>query len=155
MRNRVSSQKIISGSRIILAVLGILGVGTSELTAGSYGDIYGAHAGAAGMAGAVTATVNNSSAVFYNVAGLGRLNEADLFIAQWEQKEKEKEAAAGGEGAKDANGNPIPQEGPLLNTEPQVEDGGAPAKWYKKAWFNFRDGFANMGKGMFTYQPLL
>lgn len=155
MRNRVSSQKIISRSRIALAVLGILGVGTSDLTAGSYGDIYGAHAGAAGMAGAVTATVNNSSSVFYNVAGLGRLNEADLFIAQWEQKEKEKEAAASGETPKDANGNPIPQEGPLLNTEPQTEDGGAPAKWYKRAWFNFRDGFANMGKGMFTYQPLL
>lgn len=68
---------------------GLLGTG-SDLLAGSYGDIYGAHPAATGMAGAVTATVNNSSAVFYNVAGLGRLNEADLFMGRMEEGEKEK-----------------------------------------------------------------
>ena len=52
-----------------------------DLSAGDYGDVYGAHPAAAGMGNAVTAIVNNSSAVYYNVAGLGRLSEGDLLVS--------------------------------------------------------------------------
>ncbi|TGK61742.1 aromatic hydrocarbon degradation protein [Leptospira wolffii] len=151
MRNILSGRKFIYGSRVVFAmVLGGFILRTSDLSAGSYGDIYGAHPAASGMAGAVTATVNNSSAVFYNVAGLGRMNEADLFSAYLDQRDKEKEAAAaanGGEVPKDDKGNPIPQDGPLLSTEPGKEDPGATGPWYKRAWYNLKDG-------MFTYRPL-
>jgi hypothetical protein len=59
--------------------------------AGDYGDIYGAHPAANGMANAVTATVNNSSSVFYNVAGLGRLSEGEKIFASLEKEKREKE----------------------------------------------------------------
>ncbi|TGK01537.1 aromatic hydrocarbon degradation protein [Leptospira langatensis] len=149
MRNILLSKKIISHARLTFAfLLGILGVSFSELTAGSYGDIYGAHPTGAGMAGAQTATVNNSSAVFYNVAGLGRLNEADLYNAYLDLKDKEKEAAANGPDApKDDKGNPIPQDGgPILASDAQ-DTPGTTGPWYKRAWFNLKDG-------MFAYKPL-
>lgn len=151
MRNIWSERKLVGGARAVFAIV-LMGYvfRTTDLNAGSYGDIYGAHAAAAGMAGAVTATVNNSSAVFYNIAGLGRMNEGDLFTAQLDLKEKEKEAAAaanGGEVPKDDKGNPLPPEGPLLSTEPEKDDPGTTGPWYKRAWFNLKDG-------MFTYRPL-
>ncbi|HMZ60190.1 MAG TPA: aromatic hydrocarbon degradation protein, partial [Leptospiraceae bacterium] len=46
-----------------------------NISAGDYGDIYGAHPAANAMGNAVTATVNDSSSVFYNVAGLGKMSE--------------------------------------------------------------------------------
>ncbi len=63
-----------------------------NLDAGDYGDIYGAHPAANGMGNAVTATVNNTSSVYYNVAGLGRLSEGDKIFAQIEKEKAEKEA---------------------------------------------------------------
>ncbi|MCZ8341730.1 MAG: outer membrane protein transport protein [Leptospira sp.] len=51
---------------------------TVRIHAGSYGDSYGAHPRAQGMASAVTSFVNNCSAPFYNPAGLGRKNEQEL-----------------------------------------------------------------------------
>ncbi len=55
---------------------------SNELFSNSYGDIYGAHARANGMGNAVTAIVNDSSAVFYNPAGLGR----DNLVQEYEKK---------------------------------------------------------------------
>lgn len=52
----------------------------SSLSATSYGEIYGAHSRAVGMGNAVTAVVNDSSAVFYNPAGLGRNNFVQNYI---------------------------------------------------------------------------
>ncbi len=62
-----------------------------DLSAGDYGDVYGAHPAAAGMGNAVTAIVNNSSAVYYNVAGLGRLSEGDLLVSLSDKKKWENE----------------------------------------------------------------
>ena len=61
------------------------------LLAGDYGDVYGAHPAAAGMGNAVTALVNNSSAVYYNVAGLGRLSEGDMLVSLAAKKKWNKE----------------------------------------------------------------
>jgi hypothetical protein len=62
-----------------------------NLEAGDYGDIYGAHPAANGMANAVVSSVNNSSAVYYNVAGLGRLSDGDKIFANIEKEKKDKE----------------------------------------------------------------
>lgn len=58
----------------------------SEILPTSYGEIYGAHARATGMGNAVTAVVNDSSAVFYNPAGLGRNN----FVQEYMNSQKER-----------------------------------------------------------------
>jgi len=50
---------------------------TFDVIAGDYGDVYGAHPAANGMGNAVTATINNSASVYYNIAGLGRLSEGE------------------------------------------------------------------------------
>lgn len=65
----------------IILACGLLLLGGYSLFAGDFGDVYGAHPAANGMGNAVTATVNNSSAVYYNVAGLGRLSEGDMLTA--------------------------------------------------------------------------
>jgi hypothetical protein len=70
----------------------IIYVSVFKLNAGDYGDVYGAHPAANGMGNAVTATVNNASSVYYNVAGLGRLSEGDKIFAQIEKEKAEKEA---------------------------------------------------------------
>ena len=75
---------------IILAI-GFSLLGGYSLFAGDFGDVYGAHPAANGMGNAVTATVNNSSAVYYNVAGLGRLSEGDMLTALADKKKWEKE----------------------------------------------------------------
>lgn len=64
---------------------------TPNLYSGEYGDIYGAHPAANGMGNAVTATVNNSSSVFYNIAGLGRLSEGEKIFAGLEKEKAEKD----------------------------------------------------------------
>ena len=74
---------------IILAI-GFSLLGGYSLFAGDFGDVYGAHPAANGMGNAVTATVNNSSAVYYNVAGLGRLSEGDMLTALADKKKWEK-----------------------------------------------------------------
>lgn len=66
-------------------------VGSYSIDAGDFGDVYGAHPAANAMGNAVTATVNNSSAVYYNVAGLGRLSEGDSLTALADKKKWEKE----------------------------------------------------------------
>lgn len=55
---------------------------SNNIYSNSYGEIYGAHARANGMGNAVTAIVNDSSAVFYNPAGLGR----DNLVQEYEKK---------------------------------------------------------------------
>lgn len=60
----------------------------SSLAAGDYGDIYGAHPAANAMGNAVVSTVNDSSSVFYNVAGLGKQNQGDKILGQMEQKKE-------------------------------------------------------------------
>ncbi|PJZ71171.1 aromatic hydrocarbon degradation protein [Leptospira perolatii] len=130
---------------VILCVL--ITCASTELFAGSYGDIYGAHPSAAGMGNAVTSIVNNSSAVFYNVAGLGRLSDADLFIANLEKLEKEKEAAA--DPTKEGNPADPAANGPILTPEPTKD---SDLKWYKRIGYSLRDGFT---KEVFTYKPLL
>lgn len=65
-----------------------------DISAGDNGDIYGAHPAANAMGNAVTATVNDSSSVFYNVAGLGKMSEGDKIFANLEKKKKEQEAGA-------------------------------------------------------------
>lgn len=57
-----------------------------HLSAGSYGDVYGAFPRQASMAGAVSSFVNNSSASFYNVAGLARANEQEILLALREKE---------------------------------------------------------------------
>ncbi|TGK21029.1 aromatic hydrocarbon degradation protein [Leptospira fluminis] len=146
MRNIPMKRKIpyLSGASFTILYC-LVGGGLSEIRAGSYGDIYGAHPAATGMAGAVTATVNNSSAVFYNVAGLGRLNEADLFVGKMDQADKEKEATAATDANKDGK---TPPEGPILSTEPAKDDPSLTGPWYKRGWYNLKDG-------LFVYRPLL
>jgi hypothetical protein len=60
----------------------------SYLFAGDYGDVYGAHPAANAMGNAVVSTVNDSSSVFYNVAGLGKQNSGDIILGQIEQKKE-------------------------------------------------------------------
>ncbi|MCB1189751.1 MAG: outer membrane protein transport protein [Leptospiraceae bacterium] len=57
-----------------------------KINAGSYGDIYGAHPATYGMGNAVTATINNAAAPIYNIAGLGKLSEAEKILAYQEGK---------------------------------------------------------------------
>jgi long-subunit fatty acid transport protein len=64
----------------------VLTVASAQVYAGNYGDVYGAHAAANGMGNAVSSFVNNSSAVYYNVAGLGRISEGELLRALIESK---------------------------------------------------------------------
>jgi hypothetical protein len=73
---------------VITTVTGlvVLVTGGYSILAGDFGDVYGAHPAANAMGNAVTATVNNSSAVYYNVAGLGRLSEGDTLTALADRK---------------------------------------------------------------------
>ncbi|EQA35534.1 transporter, Ompp1/FadL/TodX domain protein [Leptospira inadai serovar Lyme str. 10] len=148
MRNILLKRKIpyLSGASLAL-VYCLFGSGNSEIQAGSYGDIFGAHPTATGMAGAVTATVNNSSAVFYNVAGLGRLNEADLFVGKLDQADKEKEAASAAANTEPGKDGKNPASGPLLSMEPSKDDPTLTGPWYKRGWYNLKDG-------LFVYRPL-
>jgi hypothetical protein len=66
-------------------------IAANPLFSGDFGDVYGAHPAANAMGNAVTATVNNSSAVYYNVAGLGRLSEGDRLGALADKRKWEKE----------------------------------------------------------------
>ncbi|MCB1178526.1 MAG: outer membrane protein transport protein [Leptospiraceae bacterium] len=63
----------------------------SNLNAGDYGDVYGAHPAANAMGNAVVSTVSDSSSVFYNVAGLGRMSYGDKYFAAKEKKALEEE----------------------------------------------------------------
>ncbi len=74
-------------SKILLIILLV----QIKLIAGDFGDVYGAHPAQNAMGNAVTATVNNSSSVFYNPAGLGRLSEGDRINALIDKKKWEKE----------------------------------------------------------------
>lgn len=65
-----------------------------SISAGSYGDVYGAHPAANGMGNAVNATSSGSAAVYYNVAGLGRLSAADLAVLDYEIATLEKQGNA-------------------------------------------------------------
>lgn len=53
------------------------GLYTTKINAGNYGDMYGVHSRASGMGNAVTSFVDDSSAVFYNIAGLGRISRGE------------------------------------------------------------------------------
>ncbi len=64
-------------------------VSFSYLFAGDYGDVYGTHPASNAMGNAVVSTVNDSSSVFYNVAGLGKQNSGDIILGQIEQKKEE------------------------------------------------------------------
>lgn len=64
---------------------------TFDVIAGDYGDVYGAHPAANGMGNAVTATINNSASVYYNIAGLGRLSEGEKIFALIEKEKKDNE----------------------------------------------------------------
>lgn len=83
-------------NKLIALLLGVMfGVNSFNsfnLYASEFGDVYSAHPAAGGMGNAVTATVSNTSSVFYNVAGLGRLSEADLINAGLEKKKAEADA---------------------------------------------------------------
>lgn len=117
-----------------------------SLQAGSYGDIYGAHPAAAGMGSAVTAIVNNSSAVFYNPAGLGRLSEGDLILAAIEKEARTKDA----ENPEPSNALPSPATDPAVidptNSLPIVAIG----PWYKRFWADTKEDFT---KDVFKYKP--
>ena len=82
--------------KVITTVTGLvfLVTGGYSILAGDFGDVYGAHPAANAMGNAVTATVNNSSAVYYNVAGLGRLSEGDTLTALADRKKWERENGA-------------------------------------------------------------
>ncbi len=77
--------------KLKIALTTLLTISSYSLVAGDYGDVYGAHPAANAMGNAVVSTVNNSSAVFYNVAGLGRLSEGDKYFAAKEKKALEDE----------------------------------------------------------------
>ena len=81
--------KIINTKLSIIYIIFI--IITNKIFPGDFGDIYGAHPAANGMGNAVTATVNNSSSVYYNVAGLGRLSEGEKIFAKIEKEKAEKE----------------------------------------------------------------
>ncbi|PJZ54410.1 OmpP1/FadL family transporter [Leptospira adleri] len=127
----------------------LLGLGFHEKSyAGSYGDIYGAHPGAAGMGSAVTAIVNNSSAVFYNPAGLGRLSEGDLILAAIEKEARSNNPE-----------NPSPENKDVPPVVPPNVDPSDPANqppvvvvgpWYKRLWIDTKEGFT---KDVFKYKP--
>ncbi|MCB1142533.1 MAG: outer membrane protein transport protein [Leptospiraceae bacterium] len=104
-----------------------------SLSAGEFGDIYGAHPAAAAMGGAVVSTVNDSSSVYYNVAGLGKLSEGELIRARIEAKELEKQKAL-----EEANLESSTTE---EAQDPQKKPGG-----YKKLWEDVK-------KNSFTYIP--
>ena len=57
-------------------VLGLFAL-CSELQAGNFADVYGAHPYAAGMGNAVSSFINDSSATYYNPAGLGLPSRGD------------------------------------------------------------------------------
>ncbi len=94
--------KLRNGFVIVIVASAITAFSTS-LTAGNYGDIYGAHPWHHAMGGAVTSIVTDSSAVFYNVAGLGMLSEGDRLMVLIEAAAKKK--SAGKNPNKDANKN--------------------------------------------------
>ena len=75
---------ILKGALCVAPLLGISF--TNPLWSGNYSDIYGAHPAAGGMGNAVTSRVNDSSAVYYNVAGLGRLSRGDHLMSLTEQR---------------------------------------------------------------------
>ncbi|MDV6237654.1 outer membrane protein transport protein [Leptospira ellisii] len=118
-----------------------------ELSAGSYGDIYGAHPAAAGMGSAVTAIVNNSSAVFYNPAGLGRLSEGDLILAAIEKEARSKEQ----ESPENKDATSSAQIPDPATADPSTQPIVATGPWYKRLWTDTKEGFT---KEVFKYKPL-
>ncbi|MCX7999786.1 MAG: aromatic hydrocarbon degradation protein, partial [Leptospiraceae bacterium] len=73
-KNLKKISNIVNFKSIFFLVLSLV-----PLYAGDYGDVYGAHPAANAMGNAVVSTVRDSSAVFYNIAGLGRMNYGDLY----------------------------------------------------------------------------
>lgn len=65
-------------------VLGLLLLCTDAF-AGNFADVYGAHPYATGMGNAVSSFINDSSATYYNPAGLGLPNRGDFFYHQMEK----------------------------------------------------------------------
>ncbi|TGK28777.1 aromatic hydrocarbon degradation protein [Leptospira gomenensis] len=119
----------------------------NDLHAGSYGDIYGAHPAAAGMGSAVTAIVNNSSAVFYNPAGLGRLSEGDLILAGIEKEARNKDQ----EIPENKDTTSATQTADSLVTDPATQPIVATGPWYKRLWGDTKEGFT---KDVLKYKPL-
>ncbi|WP_061249656.1 OmpP1/FadL family transporter [Leptospira alstonii] len=123
----------------------LLGIGFGkELRAGSYGDIYGGHPAAAGMGSAVTAVVNDSSAVFYNPAGLARLSEGDLILASIERETR----ANNVENSENKN---IPRKTlPSASTNDSVNQPTVAVEpWHKRFWADTKEGFT---KDVFRYK---
>ncbi|MCG6169607.1 OmpP1/FadL family transporter [Leptospira sanjuanensis] len=127
----------------------LLGIGFArEIKAGSYGDIYGAHPGPAGMGSAVTAIVNNSSAVFYNPAGLGRLSEGDLILASIEKEAR----TSGAENPENKDAPPLtPPNADPAAVDPATQPIVATGPWYKRLWTDTKEGFT---KDVLKYKPL-
>lgn len=76
-----------------VVVLAALFIFARPVFAGNFADVYGAHPYAAGMSGSVTSFVNDSSAVFYNVAGLGAVSRFENLIARSQKKESQEHAS--------------------------------------------------------------
>ncbi|MBI38877.1 MAG: aromatic hydrocarbon degradation protein [Leptospiraceae bacterium] len=65
-----------------------------ELVAGNFADVYGGHPYATGMGNAVSSFVNDSSATYYNVAGLGLPSRGNLLYHYMENREDSPEPDA-------------------------------------------------------------
>ncbi|MCP5502208.1 MAG: outer membrane protein transport protein [Leptospiraceae bacterium] len=111
----------------------------SNLQAGNYSDVYGAHARANGMGNAVSSFVDDSSAVNYNVAGLGRVSRGELLKAIIETK----------------TASPNPEPAPEGASEPSPETGATPVETDAGIVENFKSDFKNFHKGAFTFVPSL
>ncbi|MCB1159357.1 MAG: hypothetical protein KDK45_17785, partial [Leptospiraceae bacterium] len=102
----------------------------SNLQAGNYSDVYGAHARANGMGNAVSSFVDDSSAVNYNVAGLGRVSRGELLKAIIETK----------------TASPNPEPAPEGASEPSPETGATPVETDAGIVENFKSDFKNFHK---------
>ncbi|MEM7183365.1 MAG: outer membrane protein transport protein [Spirochaetota bacterium] len=123
---------------LFLSIVSILY--SNQLYAGNYGDVYGAHARANGMGNAVSAIVNDSSAVFYNVAGLGRVSEGELIraILLSEMNKTKPITNEEGEGGETEGSTAVPSS----ESEPGIVD-------------NLKDDFGNFHTGIFDHKSLM